>query len=337
MKIAIHNSKIGFHPCWINYCEEHKIPFKIVDCHSNDIIKSLEDCDALLWHHHQQNSKDILFAKQLLFSLEQAGKIVFPNFKTGWHFDDKVGQKYLLESLNLPLVPSYVFYDKEIALAWADKTSYPKVWKLRGGAGASNVGLIKNKKQAFKIIKKAFNKGFSQYNALSSLKERIREFRKKQVGFKEVSKGIARLFYPPFYAKVMGRDVGYVYFQEFIPNNDFDIRLIVIAGKYAYGLRRMNREGDFRASGSSDFRYDNIPEAVVKIAFDASKRLQLESCAFDFIFDANNNPLIIEMSYGFGTKGSSKSPGYWTDDLKWHEGKFNPQGWMIESLLDGKG
>ena len=60
----------------------------------------------------------------------------------------------------------------------------------------------------------------------------------------------------------------------------------------------------------------------------------LQSVAFDFVEDENSNPLIVEISYGFGTKGIDNAPGYWDSSLQWHEGKFNPQGWMVEELLD---
>ena len=105
--------------------------------------------------------------------LEQAGVKVFPDFRTNWHFDDKLGQKYLLEALGIPLVPTHVFYDKKTALEWASKTTFPKVFKLRGGAGSANVKLARTKKEAVKLIRKAFGKGFSNYDAMGSLKERL--------------------------------------------------------------------------------------------------------------------------------------------------------------------
>ena len=55
--------------------------------------------------------------------------------------------------IGAPLVPTSVFYDKEEALAWAKNTTYPKVFKLRGGAGAANVRLAKNKKEAVRLIR----------------------------------------------------------------------------------------------------------------------------------------------------------------------------------------
>ena len=113
------------------------------------------DCKALLWHHHHSLTEDKLFARELLFAIEQSGTKVFPNFNTAWYFDDKLGQKYLLEAIKAPLVPTFAFYSKKDALNWIKNTSFPKVFKLRGGAGSNNVRLINNISQAKLIINKA--------------------------------------------------------------------------------------------------------------------------------------------------------------------------------------
>ena len=110
-------------------------------------FSQLSDCDALMWHFNHKSPKASKFAKQLLFSVQASGKKVFPDFNTVWHFDDKVGQKYLLEAIGAPLAPAYVFYSKKEALEWAGKTSYPKVFKLRNGAGSDNVRLLNLKKK----------------------------------------------------------------------------------------------------------------------------------------------------------------------------------------------
>ena len=89
MKIAIHEREGSFSDGWINYCEKNAIPYKIVNVYKSNIIEQVSDCNALVWHHHHDLFKDTLFAKQLLFSLQQAGKRVFPDFATCWHFDDK--------------------------------------------------------------------------------------------------------------------------------------------------------------------------------------------------------------------------------------------------------
>ncbi|MFW5983226.1 MAG: hypothetical protein ACOCQ4_01900, partial [bacterium] len=147
VKIAIHYTGL-FSERWIEYCEQNGIDYKVVNCYETDIISQISECDAFMWHHYQADYRDVLFAKQLLFSLQVAGKKVFPDFNTTWHFDDKIGQKYLLEAIGAPVVPSYVFYTKREALAWIESTTFPKVFKLRGGAGSENVQLVKNQHEA---------------------------------------------------------------------------------------------------------------------------------------------------------------------------------------------
>lgn len=336
MKIAIYHRPGSFSDGWIRYCNDNGIDYKIVNAYESDIIEQVADCDAFMWHYHHGNYIDVLFAKQLLYSLQRAGKKVFPDFNTGWHFDDKVGQKYLLEAVGAPIVPSYVFYTEKDALNWIENTSFPKVFKLRGGAGSLNVKLVKTKNYAKKIVRKAFSKGFPQFGRIDYLKERSKKWKNGKDSFLGVCKGFYRLLFPPEYSKMHGREKGYVYFQEFIKDNKFDIRVVVIGNNKAFGLKRMVRKNDFRASGSGDIIYDKsgIDERCVRISFDIAKKLETQSLALDFIFDEGNNPLIVEISYGYSIKAYYKCEGYWTDDMIWHEGNgFDIEGWMVENII----
>lgn len=335
--IAIHQSTSGFHPRWTAYCEKEGIPFRRVNCYANDIIDQLAGCDALLWHHSQGNPKDILIARQILFALEHTGFRVFPDFRTAWHFDDKLGQKYLLERIGAPLAPAYVFFDRAEALRWAARTDYPKVWKLRGGAGSANVRLVRSRAEAERRIRRAFGRGFPPYDAWGSLRERWRKYRSGIGGLRDLAKGVVRLGYPPEFSRTGGRERGYVYFQDFIPGNDADIRIVVI-GQRAFGLKRFVRANDFRASGSGHFVYERevFDEGCVALAFQLSDALRSQCMAYDFVFDADRNPLLVEISYGFSPEGYDDCPGYWDRGLNWQEGKFNPQGWMVELLYNQK-
>ena len=333
MKIAIHHRQGSFSERWIKYCEKNAIDFKLVNAFDNNIIEQLADCDALLWHHHHAHFKDSIVAKKILFTLEHAGIKVFPDFKTGWHFDDKVAQKYLLEAINAPLVPSYVFYDKEQALAWANSTDYPKVFKLKGGAGSSNVRLVKNKNEAIKLINKAFGKGFAQFDRYENLKEKFRKFKSGQEGLFGVIKGLIRLFIGTKFGNEQYLERGYIYFQEFIPNNKFDTRVVVINGKVAAAERRFVRENDFRASGSGEFSYEGINIDIIKVAFDVAKKLNLQSVAFDFVLDDQQKPLIVEISYGFGTEGIKIVPGYWDSYLNYFNEEFNAEELILSNLI----
>jgi carbamoylphosphate synthase large subunit len=171
MKIAIHDFPGSFSDAWIDYCNTHDIQYKIVDCYSSDIIRRLQECDGLLWHWVQTDYKSMIFAKQFTIAIKKMGIKCFPDIDTAWHFDDKVGQKYLLEAINAPLVPTHVFYSKKDAIEWAESTEYPKVFKLRGGAGSVNVSLVRDKQRAKRLINKAFSREYQFRNS-----ERIRTF-----------------------------------------------------------------------------------------------------------------------------------------------------------------
>ena len=333
MIIGIHHSPGFFSDRWIKYCKDKGISFKLVDCYRSDIINQLEDCDALMWHFNHKGPRESKFAKQLIFAIQASGKAVFPDYNTMWHFDDKVAQKYLLEGLNAPIPDSYVFYSRGEAIDWTHTTYYPKVFKLRNGAGSDNVRLVRNESEAFRLIKKAFGRGFRQYDSWRNLKERIRKFRLGKTNLKDVFRGVLRLIHTTDYDRLTGREVGYIYFQDFIPGNDSDIRVIVIGDK-AFAIKRMVRKNDFRASGSGSILYDKdlFDEETIRLSFAVSDKLKAQCMAFDYVYNGTE-PLIVEISYGFAMSGYDDCQGFWDKNLNWTEGKFNPYGWMVENLI----
>ncbi len=332
MKLAIHHRNGSFSKRWIEYCKEQGVPYKLVNCYDSDIIEQMYDCDGLMWHFHQGDPRDVLFAKQLMFSLHTAGKKVFPDPNTCWHFDDKVGQMYLLRAVDAPLVPSYVFYERKAALNWADQATFPKVFKLRRGSGSDHVKLITDSAMAKKMIRKAFGKGFSQYDAGANLKERWRRYKLGQINTTDLAKGVVRLGYTTEFAKTIGNEKGYVYFQDFVAGNDHDIRVNVVDGK-AFAVKRGVRENDFRASGSGFpyFEKHHFTDEVIKRALETTKKLKMQSVAYDFL-KRGDTYLISEISYGFCDM-TRKCIGYWDEELNWHEESFYEEDWMVDAMV----
>ena len=332
MKIGIHYTEGFYSELWVPYCDSKGIDYKLVDCYRSDIIEQLSDCDALMWHFSHKSPKATKFAKELLYSVQVSGKKVFPDFSTVWHFDDKLGQKYLFEAAGIPHAPAYAFYSKKDALLWAKETTYPKVFKLRNGSSSDNVKLVKTHRHAVRLISKSFGRGFKQYHGWNSLKERFRKYRLGQGSIREVIKGILRLFWSTEYDRVTGREMGYVYFQDFIPGNDSDIRVYVVGDK-AYAFNRMVRKNDFRASGSGFYQYgeEYVNPEVVRRAFEISETLQTQCQVFDFVLQ-NGEPLILEISYGTSL-GYEVCLGYFDKALNWHDGTFDIGEIMVEEVL----
>lgn len=317
----------------MDYCRNKEIRHKVVNCYDDDIVEQVKDCSALLWHHSQSDPRDVLIARQLLFALEHSGFKVFPDFRLAWHFDDKVGQKYLFEALDIPRLRSYVFVESAPAYEWAARTTYPKVFKLRHGAASSCVRLVRSESEARRLIRRAFGRGFPVYNPWENLKERFYTARLGTSSAIDIAKGFGRFLYPPRFSRVLSPQRGYVLFQEFAPGNDSDVRISVVGDK-AFGLRRWVRPGDFRASGSNlnSYEREQVDLECVALAFKLAERLGGQCLAFDFIRKEDNSLAVIEVSYGFNWKG--RSAGYWDRNLNWCVGKFRPEEWMVDMVLD---
>ncbi|MEF9477433.1 hypothetical protein OWR28_06570 [Chryseobacterium sp. 1B4] len=125
-----------------------------------------------------------------------------------------------------------------------------------------------------------------------------------------------------------------MYFQEFIPGLKYDIRLIVIGDK-CYYLKRNTRDNDFRASGSGmlEFTPGDFNLEAVDIAFKTAQKLNMVSVAYDFIFDSEDKPLMVEISYGFQPFVYDRCQGFYDAELKWHEDKVNLEYEIVQCFL----
>ncbi len=334
MKLAINDIQGSFSSNWIKYCKLHQIDYDIVNCRDVDIMERIKNYDGLLWHWGPSEAK---YAIALTWAIERLGIKVFPDFNTCWHFDNKVYQKYMIEVSGLKSVPTYIFYDKASALDWLEKSTFPIVFKLRNGASSLNVKLIKTLSQGKKIIRKAFSTGFNPIDRKSVLTNQIWKFnRDKSVhSFLGIINGLRIFFAGHNLSRIVSKEKGYVYFQDFISNNSFDTRVVVI-GNRCFALRRYNRTNDFRASGSGLIKYEHelFDKRLFSMAFELSKKFSLQSVACDFIYSGEGLPLLIEFSYGFmAGKVYEECHGYWDEELNWRDEKILPEFFIIEDFI----
>jgi len=337
VKIGIHHTPGSFSERWLTYCDEHKIPYKLVDAMRSDIVAQLSDCDGFMWHWNHADYRAQLFARQLIYSLELGGMKVFPNSRTVWHFDDKLGQKYLFDSLGIDTVQTYIFYDKETAIAWAKEALYPKVFKLRGGAGSSNIRLVGSFSAAQRLIRKSFGRGYPLIDRWSLFKDGFWHMRRNANAqtFLKIAPKFIRLFLKSNKEKLLPRQKGYVYFQDYIPGLEFDDRLVVI-GDRCFFIRRGVRKNDFRASGSGILSYNHVmlDTSIVKKAFSYTGAIGSQALAFDFVYERRTGKYyILEISYCFSRSAYDNCEGFWDSDLVWHDEEINPQFFIIEDFI----
>ena len=132
----------------------------------------------------------------------------------------------------------------------------------------------------------------------------------------------------------LGRERGYVYFQDFVPNNRYDTRITII-GDRAFGFTRDVRPGDFRASGSGRVVQGmaRVLPACVESAFAVARQVRSQSLAIDYLIDASGTPCIAEVSYGFDSKPVYDVGGYWSPDMVWHAGGVWPEHAILQDIL----
>lgn len=340
LHLAIHHREGSFSHRWMEYCDEHGIKYRRVRCYDNDIIRQLSKVDALLWHWVHYVPADVLLAQGLIRAAEGMGLKIFPNSATCWHYDNKIAQKYLLEAVAAPIVPTRIFYLPSEALRSFEQTAFPQVFKLSKGAASANVRLVRNAKQARQLLRKAFGRGFIPIAAVASLFEKpgatfghARRKGKLQMlaSMVKLPKRIMEAYRQQLLA---GRENGYLYLQEFMPDNLFDTRITII-GNRAFGFTRNVRPNDFRASGSGRINYDlkRIDPRCVTIALDLARKLQAQSIAFDFLKDSAGEPRINEISYCYDAKAVYDCEGHWDDQLNWKAGHMWPQDAILIDLL----
>ena len=339
MKIGIHRTPGSFSERWVARCAELGVGVRNVDGLATDVIRQCDGLDAVLWHWMHTSTPEQLVARAVIAALECHGIHVFPGTATCWHYDDKVAQKYLLEAIGAPLIPTAVFTRRQEAMEWIVCATWPKVFKLRCGAGSSNVRLVRSQAEAESLCRRAFGAGFPAVAGyFNDMATRLRASRDLQHIRQRIARAPATLLNRLQARLYTPRQRGYVYFQDYLPGNAFDTRITVI-GNRAFGYRRMNRPNDFRASGSGQPRYE--PEAIdtrcVRIAFEVAQALGAQSIAFDFLSGPDKTPMIGEISYCFVDHMVHSCPGHWTGDLSWRDGHVWPQDAILDDVLAGLG
>src|SRR5574340_476885 len=335
IRLAIHPRANSFSDRWIGHSRERGIPVETISGYDSNLAARLSGFDAFLWHFDQDDPRDMLMARTALEAAEAAGLTVFPNHATRWHFNDKIGQKYLLESLGAPLVPTLVFYDRAEALAWLRSASYPLVGKLRSGAGSANVRLLRDYSQASAYCERLFGRGYvpvpGYFDDAATKFASIRQSREFRAKLRRMPRAVLRRLLARRQSQV---ERGYLLVQQFVPGNLFDTRITVV-GDRAWGFTRNVRKNDFRASGSRniDYNVERINPECVRIAFTVARQLKMQSVAFDFVTAAERRPLIVEISFGYASLPVYSAAGQWTPDLEWIPGHRHAEDFILDNLV----
>jgi hypothetical protein len=321
-------------PRWARSLQAAGFAIRWVDVRRPDILDQIAGCSGFMWRWAHFGGMARI-ARRLLPVIEgHLGIPVYPSQNTCWHYDDKIAQAYMLTALGVPIPRTWIWYDREEAKKWSSQASYPLVLKLATGAGASNVRLVADQKQAREWIDALFDSPIASLDEAGSRLDAYHRIRR-----------MARILWagrePPHQHR-QGYDsqCGYVLFQEFLPGNAYDTRVTVI-GDRAFAFRRFNRAGDFRASGSGqlDVTPASIDEGFLRLAFSTAIRVAAQSLAIDGLY-RGIEPVVGEVSYTYVSGAVHLCPGHWglegepaSGALHWVDGQMWPEEAQVADFI----
>lgn len=249
-------------PYWTKYerfLRNNGFPFEYYDIHRSDWLTASVDFDVIIWAP-TGSAPEIEEHKRKTFILETyCKKVCFPSFETLMWYEDKIYQYEWLRMNDLPVVETFVSHSLPEVEERIPQSLYPMVTKVPVGAGSQGVELINNARQAEAIARRAFSP-------------------------------VGRTTYWPYL-----RHKDYVYFQKFLPNAAYDLRVIVV-GNRVFGYYRDVPQREFRASGMGLVRKTAIPEDAMQLARHLMKKLDLHDAAVDMLRDPDGKLHIIELS-----------------------------------------
>jgi glutathione synthase/RimK-type ligase-like ATP-grasp enzyme len=279
------------------------VRYEVVEINAHDWVARLDGLDALIWHPMFMGPVSASFLKEKIWFIERFADLrVMPNFSSVWPFESKVAESYVFGALDIPSPKTVVSFDYWDALEAASTLGLPVVAKRSYGAGSSNVYLLRTAQEVDEYLQRELSQQLWDEH--------------KNVGGSSLAAATSGLPTPWLKEKVKrkvlgGERHGYIYLQEFLPDNDRDLRVTVVGRRVAAHWRE-NREGDWRASGSGrEDHVSPVPREALDLCIEASARIGCDSMSYDVLF-RDGKPLVIEMSYCEGVGGFPG--GYWIRD-----------------------
>lgn len=299
-----------YYPYWTKFekfLRANNLPFRYYDIHCSDWIDKAVELDTIIWRPMSTPS-ELSEARNKIFFLEHyMHKISYPSFNTLMFYENKILQYQILSLNRFPVIPTFISNSYMESIDYAKKASYPVINKVVDSSASTGVERIINRHHALKTIKESFS--FAGYKT-----------------------------YCPY-----TRQKDSIYFQNYIPNQGYDMRIIVI-GNYVFGYYRFIPKGDFRASGMGLVKKSDIPRDAMQLALQIYKCFDAPMLAIDMLRDNNNKLYVIELSAFVQVNTPmqlmvNEVPGtyiYNGNDFKFHPGKFWPQELALKHFLETK-
>lgn len=245
------------------FLDYNSIPHTVIDLKRSDWLNQCKDLDIIVVSYASEPSRLNELQAKIGILETYHGKICYPSAKDLWSYEDKVRVFYLVKEHGLSHADTFISHDYEEAVQYTEKANYPLVSKIKTGSCSRGVELVQDKKRALQIVKQNFGLGRKALWTYSFEKD-------------------------------------YVYFQEFIEDAKYDLRIFIV-GDVIAGYERKMKGDDFRASGAGLLDRKLFPEDALESALALKEKWDTTILAVDFVYSKKSQKHeIIEASISFG-------------------------------------
>lgn len=231
-----------------------------------------------------QNYKSTIL--DVAYDVQCRGGILLPKYDLYKSHDNKYYQELYKSRNNVKTPHAQLLSTSNSPI----KPVVPVVIKASQGFGSKGVQLVKESGEVSKSVSSLMS---PYYLPLNSVDETLRR--------------TVKYFYK--YKGLYPKKIGQVVLQEFIPNLEFDWKVLVF-GKSVFVLKRYVRDNDFRASGSGKFDYECSPsDELIKFAEKTRNQLDTPFVSLDIAESSNSEFSVIEFQsvhFGLATMINAK-------------------------------
>lgn len=249
-------------PRWTKYrrfLRNNAFEHSIYDIHAHDWLESAKRYDAVVGVC-SCDPWHLQEVREKFYFLERfLGVRTYPSAHEVLLFEDKKLEAYIARAAGIPFANTLISYSRDDAMARIQKLKYPVVSKVVPSSGSVGVEMVKNTVEATRIINQVFSR--------NGRKSHLNYFRQKN----------------------------FIYFQEFIPNDGYDIRVMAV-GNSVFGYYRKVPAGDFRASGMGMVEKRALPEKAMEIALTLRKVVKSPMLVVDLVHAFTGEFVVIEYS-----------------------------------------
>lgn len=252
----------GGSPRWTKYVRflrNNGFPYAFYDIQSSHWLENARQFKVIINTHSSAAHHLEEFRRKFYVLERHLGICCLPSFESMFLYEDKILEAFLCSVHDLPFIPTFTTHDREEALAYSQRADLPLVSKVVPGSGSVSVEMIGSRRACEGIVRAAFSaRGRASHDPAM-------------------------------------RQKNYVYFQKYIENDGYDLRIITVDGMF-FGYYRKVPSDDFRASGMGLYEKRALPAEAMQIAARAIAAIGGPMLVVDMVRDRDGKYWIVEIS-----------------------------------------